>query len=168
MGWVCRANREPAARFVNMRRANIVVAASLACLAVFFFFEAGRLNFGNMRLPQTGFFPKTLLALVFILSLCLLVQALGQEGREERAQSISGQGWIRIGATLATLLGFALLLEWLGFFVSTFLLMVLLLRAIEAMPWSKVVFVALSTALVAYFIFAWLLGVPLPAGVLGI
>jgi putative tricarboxylic transport membrane protein len=151
-----------------MRRANIVVAVSLACLAIFFFFEAGRLNFGSMRVPQTGFFPKTLLVLVLVLSLCLLVQTLRQAETETRTQPIPSEGWIRIGATLATLLGFALLLEWLGFFVSTFLLMVLLLRAIEAMPWAKVVLVALSTALIAYCIFAWLLGVPLPAGVLGI
>jgi putative tricarboxylic transport membrane protein len=151
-----------------MRRANIVVAISLAGLASFFFFEAGRLNFGNMRVPQTGFFPKTLLVLVLILSLCLLVQTLRQAETEARKQRISTQGWIRIGATLATLLGFALLLEWLGFFVSTFLLMILLLRAIEAMRWSKVIVVALATALVSYFLFAWLLGVPLPAGMLGI
>ena len=151
-----------------MRRANIVVAVSLACLAIFFLFEAGRLNFGNMRVPQTGFFPKTLLVLVLALSLCLLVRTLRQAETETRTQPIPSQGWIRIGATLAALLGFALLLEWLGFFVSTFLLMILLLRAIEAMPWAKVVLVALSTALVAYFIFAWLLGVPLPSGVLGI
>jgi hypothetical protein len=31
-----------------------------------------------------------------------------------------------------------------------------------------VIFVALVTALVSYGLFAWLLGVPLPAGVLGI
>jgi len=151
-----------------MRRANIVVAISLACLASFFFFEAGRLNFGNMRVPQTGFFPKTLLVLVLVLSLCLLVQTLRQAETETRSQPIPSEGWIRIGATLATLLGFALLLEWLGFFVSTFLLMVLLLRAIEAMRWPKVIVLALVTALVSYFLFAWLLGVPLPAGVLGI
>lgn len=151
-----------------MRRANIVVAISLACLAIFFFFEAGRLNFGNMRVPQTGFFPKTLLLLVLVLSLCLLAQTLHQAETEIRTHPIPSEGWIRIATTLATLLGFALLLEWLGFFVSTFLLMILLLRAIEAMRWSKVIVVALATALVSYFLSAWLLGVPLPAGVLGI
>jgi putative tricarboxylic transport membrane protein len=151
-----------------MRRANISVAAGLACLAVFLFFEAGKLNFGTMRVPQTGFFPKTLLGLIFVLSLCLLIQSLRREISEEAAAAITTEGWIRIGATLATLLGFSLVLEWLGFFVSTLLLMMLLLRAIEPMKWTKVLFVALATALLAYFIFAWLLGVPLPAGVLGI
>ena len=66
------------------------------------------------------------------------------------------------------MVGFALVLEWLGFLLSTFFLMVLLLRAIEAPRWSKVIIVALVTALISYGLFAWLLGVPLPAGVLGI
>ena len=46
--------------------------------------------------------------------------------------------------------------------------MVLLLRAIEAPRWPKVFVVALVTALLSYGLFAWLLGVPLPAGILGI
>jgi hypothetical protein len=45
--------------------------------------------------------------------------------------------------------------------------MVLLLRAIEAPRWSKVFTVALVTALASYGLFAWLLGVALPAGIFG-
>jgi putative tricarboxylic transport membrane protein len=75
---------------------------------------------------------------------------------------------VRIGGTLATMVGFALALERLGFLLTTFLLMVLLLRAIESQRWPKVVAIALMTALISYAIFGWLLGIPLPAGVLGI
>jgi hypothetical protein len=46
--------------------------------------------------------------------------------------------------------------------------MVCLLRTIEAQSWGKVIAVALATSLITYGLFAWLLGVPLPAGVLGI
>jgi len=48
------------------------------------------------------------------------------------------------------------------------LLMVILLRSIEAQNWRKVIAVALATAVISYGLFAWLLGVPLPAGILGI
>jgi putative tricarboxylic transport membrane protein len=151
-----------------MRRANIFIALALAGLAAYLFFEAGKLNFGNMRVPQTGFFPKTLLALLILLSVFLLAQTLREKETGQGVEKIASQGLIRIGATLASLVGFALVLERLGFLLSTFLLMVLLLRAIEAPKWSKVFVVALSTALIAYFLFAWLLGIPLPAGILGI
>ena len=150
-----------------MRRANITVALVLASLSTFLLFEAGRFNFGTLRVPQTGFFPKTLVTLLLLLSLVSLVQALRQKDSEQAAVKISADGWTRIAATLATLIGFALVLERLGFLPSTFLLMVLLLRAIEAPRWSKVFTVALATAVASYGLFAWLLGVPLPVGVLG-
>jgi hypothetical protein len=46
--------------------------------------------------------------------------------------------------------------------------MILLLRAIESQRWSKVVFVAALAAVASCAIFGWLLGIPLPGGVLGI
>ena len=150
-----------------MRRANITVALVFVSLAVFLLFEAGRFNFGTVRVPQTGFFPKTLIILLLLLSLVLLVQALRQKAVEQGGVKIANEGWIRIASTLAIMIGFALVLEWLGFLLSTFLLMVLLLRVIEAPRWSKVFTVALMTALISYGLFAWLLGVPLPAGILG-
>src|SRR6185295_15102615 len=102
------------------------------------------------------------------LALSCLVQTVRDRTIEPPTEQIPAEGWIRIGATLTTLVGFALVLEWLGFLLSTFLLMVLLLRAIEAPKWSKVIVVALATAALSYGLFGWLLGVPLPAGVLGI
>jgi putative tricarboxylic transport membrane protein len=150
-----------------MKRANVAAAAALMGLAGLLLFESRKLSFGTLRLPHTGFFPKILLGLLLLLSLICFWQALRGEIAELRTERISVEGWFRIGATLVTLLGFAIMLEGLGFSLSTFLLMVLLLRAVEAPPWSRVVIVALLTTAVCYVIFAWLLGVPLPAGVLG-
>ena len=150
-----------------MKRVELVAVIGLLLLVGFISFESRQLSFGTFRVPHTGFFPKILVGLLLLLSLTCLAQTLRAKEPDRRAEKIPAEGWIRIGATLATLVGFALVLEWLGFLLSTFLLMVLLLRAIEAPKWSKVVIVALTTALASYILFAWLLGVPLPAGVLG-
>ena len=106
--------------------------------------------------------------LLVLLTLVELFRALRQPETANAPGKIASDGWIRIGATLATVLGFALVLERLGFLLATFFLMVLLLRAIEAPRWSKVFIVSLVTSLLSYGLFAWLLGVPLPAGILGI
>jgi putative tricarboxylic transport membrane protein len=151
-----------------MKRADVTVALSLIGLAVFILLEAGKLSFGSMRVPQTAFFPVVLATLLLILSLILLVGALRRAPTGRGIDRIEAEGWFRIGATLVTLIGFAFALERLGFLLSTFLLMVLLLRAIEPQAWHKVLAVALVTSLVAYAIFGWLLGIPLPAGILGI
>lgn len=150
-----------------MKRANVTVALTLIGLAVFVLLEAGKLSFGSMRVPQTAFFPVVLATLLLVFSLILLGQALRGAETGRGPERIEAEGWARIGATLATMVGFALVLERLGFLLSTFLLMALLLRAIESQAWPKVATVALVTSLVAYAIFGWLLGIPLPAGILG-
>ena len=149
-------------------RSNIAVAAVLLALAGYIFLAAGTLPFGTMRVPQTAFFPQTLAVLLGIMSLILLARALAGREALGGGEKIETQGWIRIAVTLMTLAGFALALERLGFLLTTFLLMISLLRAIEAQKWRKVVVVALATALISYAIFSLLLGVPLPAGLLGI
>ena len=149
-------------------RSNIAVAAVLLALAGYIFLAAGTLPFGTMRVPQTAFFPRTLAVLLGIMSLILLARALAGREALGGGEKIETQGWIRIAVTLMTLAGFALALEHLGFLLTTFLLMISLLRAIEAQKWRKVVVVALATALISYAIFSLLLGVPLPAGLLGI
>jgi putative tricarboxylic transport membrane protein len=149
-------------------RSDIAVAAILLALAGYIFLAANALPFGTARVPQTAFFPKTMAVLLAILSLVVLAQALARTKTTFDSDKIGSAGWFRIGATLATLAGFALVLERLGFLLSTFLLMVCLLRAIEAQSWGKIIAVALATSLITYGLFARLLGVPLPAGVLGI
>jgi hypothetical protein len=101
-----------------------------------------------MRVPQTAFFPKLLAAVLFLLSLVFLAQALAGERSSLDANSTGTGGWRRIGVTLATLVGFTLLLEPLGFLLTTFLLMVVLLRAIEAQSWGKVIALAVATSLI--------------------
>ena len=109
-----------------------------------------------------------LATLLLILSIILCGQGLfgAQSGRSP--DNILPEGWFRIAFTLIAMIGFALVLERLGFLLSTLFLMILLLRAIESQRWSKVFFVAVLTAIASYAIFGWLLGIPLPGGILGI
>lgn len=151
-----------------MRRLNIAASLILAGLAGLILYEASQLAFGSIRVPQTGFFPSILAILLLFFSIALLVQTCRQAGGTGGEQPIKNEAWTRISITLAAMLGFALVLETLGFLLSTFTVMLLLLRVIEPQKWSRVIVVALATALVSYFLFARLLNIPLPAGVLEI
>ena len=151
-----------------MRRLTIAASLILAGLAGLTLFEASRLAFGSIRVPQTGFFPSILAILLLFFSIALLVQTCRQAGGESGEQPITSEAWIRISITLAAMLGFALVLETLGFLLSTFTVMLVLLRVIEPQKWPRVFAVALATALISYFLFGRLLNIPLPAGVLEI
>lgn len=151
-----------------MRRSTIAASLILAGVAGLILLEASRLTFGSVRVPQTGFFPSILAILLLLFSIALLLQTRRRAVGASHEPSINSEGWIRISTTLAAMLGFALLLEKLGFVLSTFIVMLLLLRVIEAQQWSRVIALALFTALLSYFLFAWVLNIPLPAGVLDI
>jgi putative tricarboxylic transport membrane protein len=153
-----------------MKRSSIAAPVILLGLAGFILFEVRKLPLGSLRVPQTAFFPSTLAVLLLLFSLAALLLALRQTESEAgpAPQKIDAEGWSRIGVTLAALVGFALALERIGYLASTFIVMILLLRAIEAQKWHVVLLVALLTSLLSYFLFARLLGVPLPAGALGL
>lgn len=151
-----------------MKRSDAAVAGLLISLAVFVVLESRRLSFGSLRVPQTGFFPTILATLLAAFAAVLLLQAWRTADAPGDTERLEPRGWMRIGVALAAMATFALALESAGFFLTTFLLMALLLRAIETQKWSKVITIALATALVSYTIFGLLLGIPLPTGFLGI
>jgi putative tricarboxylic transport membrane protein len=150
-----------------MKRSQLAASTVLAGLAGFVLLESRHLSFGTMRVPQTGFFPWVLATLLLILCVILFAQGLFGAGSDRPPNHILPEGWSRIAFTLAAMVGFAVMLERLGFLLTTFFLMILLLRAIESQRWSKVFFVALFTAIASYGIFGWILGIPLPGGVFG-
>ena len=149
-------------------RSHILVAVLLLALAGYIFLAAGELPFGTLRVPQSAFFPKILAVLLTILSLAMLIRPRAVLQTADDVSAIDAGGWRRIGVTLAAMAGFALTLEPLGFLLAAFLSMVALLRAVDAQSWRRIIVIAAAAALVCYLIFARFLGVPLPAGVLGI
>jgi len=149
-----------------MRRSDIAVSLFLIGLAGFILLQTQGLTFGNIRTPQTGFFPFLLACLLIVLSIILLVQALRQSATGPSLRQIGAKGWQRIGTIFLVLVGFALALESAGYLISSFLLMVVLLRVIEPQKWGLVILLAGVTALATYLIFARLLNVPLPQGFL--
>jgi putative tricarboxylic transport membrane protein len=151
-----------------MKRSQLSVSVVLAGLAGFVLWESRHLSFGSMRVPQTGFFPLVLATLLLILAIILCAQGLFGAESGRSPDHILPEGWFRIAFTLAAMIGFALVLERLGFLLTTFFLMILLLRAIESQRWSKVFLVAVLTAIASYAIFGWVLGIPVPGGIFGI
>jgi putative tricarboxylic transport membrane protein len=151
-----------------MRRSDIAAGLILLGFAGIILLQSLGLPFGSIRTPHTGFFPLVLAVLLLLLSLLLLAQALRQSENGTHLWQVNAEGWKRIGFILGAMIGFALVLEGLGYLLSTFILMVFLLRVFEPQRWIVVITVAFSTALISYVIFASLLGIPLPAGILGI
>jgi len=106
------------------------------------------------------------------LSLGLIIAVLGgaialrpSRGRAAKAPAGAG-GRLRITATLAGLVLYALVFERLGFLISSSAFVVLLLVFYGERRWPVVLAVAVGAAVATYAVFARWLGVPLPPGIL--
>ena len=88
---------------------EIIAAAALAGFAGYILFESTKLRIGSFRVPQTGFFPRVLGILLLLLTVGELVSS-STAARKRRLppSKIASEGWFRIGATLTTMLCFAL------------------------------------------------------------
>jgi putative tricarboxylic transport membrane protein len=76
-----------------------------------------------------------------------------------------GSGRIaKVAALLVILAAYTFLLEPLGYPLSTFLLVLFMLRAIDTQQWAVALGMAAVMAVGSYIVFAVWLGVPLPCG----
>ena len=120
--------------------------------------------FGDVAKPGPGFFP------VGVGVFLCLVAAASMIGRRRGAPAGAGVASLprdaraRVSATILGLVAFCLLLPWVGYPVCAFLFIALLLRRLGGARWPGVVITAVLGALVSYYVFGVLLGVPFSAG----
>lgn len=130
--------------------------------------ESFRLGIGSFYNPGDGFLPFLAGIAFAIFSLLLLIQTFltNQKNRDERI--LEKIKWKNIILVLAFLLIYALIVEKLGFVLSTLLFVSLLLRIIERKNWYVVAIIAVASSLLSYAIFQLWLQSQLPRGIFGI
>jgi putative tricarboxylic transport membrane protein len=122
------------------------------------------LPLGTAARPGPGFYPLAVGVFGASVALTWVVTAFR---RAPVAASIGppAQGRGRVGVTAGLLVGFCVLLPWLGYPLVAFLFTGLLLFGLGA-RWVAALVIALACAVLSYYLFGVLLGVPLPRGVL--
>lgn len=143
-----------------VKRDTAAAAAALGFGAAALY-ESLKLPFGTVHSPGQGFFPWWTSAVIVLLALILLVQALKSRSSTAR----EGPGRIaKVAALLVVLGAYTFLLEPLGYPVCTFLLVLFMLRATDPQRWAVALSMAAITAVGSYVVFAIWLSVPLPRG----
>ena len=141
-------------------RSDRIAGAVLFAAAGAIAWETRALPFGTLAAPGPGYAPMLLAAALGAFS--LLILAAG--GRSPRLAEL---GWGEAGhaaAALASCAFAAFFLERLGYRITTLLIALFLLGAIERLRWPVVLGVALGLSLGTWWLFADLLKVPLPRG----
>ncbi len=138
-------------------------------IGIFIVVQAYFLRLGSFHQPGPGFIFFLAGLILTALSIIDLTVAFLEKSKIEKAKKVwAGVQWGRVLLVLGVLSAYLILINALGFLVSTFLLMVFLFKGIEPTKWWMAVISALAATLVAYCLFRVWLGVPFPRGFLGV
>jgi putative tricarboxylic transport membrane protein len=147
------------------------VTSSMFWILIGILFCIGGLHYGIRRsgIPGPGFLPFATGLILVALSLILLLSRFLK--RRDEAGAIGepmprGEALRRILKALGALCLYVLILEPLGFLLTTFLFMILALR-LEPRRWAFILTLAIGATAFFFLLFKVLLRVPLPPGILG-
>ena len=128
------------------------------------------LQLGTFGYPGPGMMPFLLGIGLFVCSGFILIKTIHLIIRKKCA--VEGSVWTntdikKVSYVVSTLIGYGLILETLGFIITTFIMLTILFKVVEDQKWSLVLFKAILTVSVTYILFDVLLDVELPHGILG-
>ena len=152
----------------DVKSADFVSGLFLLLFAVFIAAESCRLGLGEWKNPGAGYFSFAGALVLGVMSLKVLLGALRKRS-EQKDSGIGSNGLRRrnVGFVLGGMVIYGLVLETLGFIISTFLLIVFFLRVIAPQRWRVILLTAFLCAVGSYLLFHVLLDADLPKGYLG-
>jgi putative tricarboxylic transport membrane protein len=127
------------------------------------------LGLGTLREPGSGFLPFLAACFVCFMTVIATLQSFikRKEARAKLSSLWEGTDWKRALIITFLTLGFSLALEWLGFMLSGFLLMVIIFKWEEKISWAKTLIISVVTLSCTYLLFDYFLKSTLPKGFLG-
>ena len=146
---------------------DIISAAFFSVLGLAVILGGFRLGFGQWQDPGQGFMAVlagmslTGLSLVWI----VLTRMKQRSSRDVKSFFATEQSHRNVLMTLLPIVLYALILNTLGFPLTTFLFLVFLFRVIEPQSWTRSLVTALIVAAVSFILFEILLKVQFPSGI---
>ena len=134
-------------------------------LGIFIVAHCYRLELGNFKNLGPGFMPFCLGVLLIIGAILILIRSCVsiRQGLTENGESLlrdfQKPGWV-----MATLLFYTLLLNKLGFILTTFITLLMLNKIAGLGKWTTVLFFSVVTVMVTYVLFVVILNVQMPSG----
>jgi hypothetical protein len=144
-----------------MKKGPVLAGILFLALGIFVCHQATQLSLGQASRPGPGFVPFGLGSILILLSLLYLIPSLRAVGREEKSRGPSG--FHRTLLAVGILCFFNIVLNGLGYLISTFILFLLWLMLVERKEWPISLGLA-CLALVLVYYFNLLFSVQLPKG----
>jgi len=131
---------------------------------------SSRLRLGTLGTPGPGLMPFLLGLSLCVCSAWVTTRSLVLVVKEKgvREEGIWSQVDLKkIALVIGSLLGYAFLLERIGFVITTLVILFVLFRTVGSQKWHYVLVSSFLTVFVTYLVFVTILKVELPYGILG-
>jgi putative tricarboxylic transport membrane protein len=149
------------------RKYHIILMICWIGLGLFVIFASYRLGLGGLRNPGPGLMPFLLGMLLCLTALYMLIAFIWKkmdQGAAVVREMQDHTNYTKLGLVLVSLFAYSLVLEWLGFLITTFTTLFILFRIMNN-RWFTVVLASVLTVAVSYGLFTYL-GVNFPKGIL--
>lgn len=130
----------------------------LVVSAVYFYTALKELSFGTLRAPKAGFLPAIVGCGAVVLSAINFIRTLRtREGDDTPETALRKVAWFVLGLVV-----YLILIGLIGFWVSTFIAMIYLLKVSDTKGWTVPLLVSAGVSAGLYFVFGYLLQVSFP------
>jgi hypothetical protein len=158
---------------------EIIGALFFVCFGLFLGWQSFKYQIWGHIGPRAGFFPLAIAIIIVVLSLIIIVKALlnrsdviKSQAREEEqirmAKETAVVNYRKIAYYVILAALFALLLTSVGFVITSFAYLLLMLKLVEKMNWKRSILWTSVSIAVSYLLFVRALDVQLPQGILHI
>jgi len=136
-----------------------VVSGIFLLFCLVYMYYAKDLSFGSIVKPKAGFLPIVAGTAGTVLALINFGKVMLKKSETSKSDIRS---WKRVGLFFAGLVVYLLILEYVGYLVSTILVMFYLLKVAGTKGWLVPALMAVGVGVGFHFIFDYALGVMLP------
>jgi putative tricarboxylic transport membrane protein len=148
-----------------MRKSDRIQALLWAVFGLYITYEGFLLKLGTGRAPKPGFMIFWVGVVIVILSALFFIGTFTTPDQEYKALW-RGVGWFRGAKLVAALFLYVAVFQFLGFILSTFLLLVYMFKGLEPQSWRNALLLSAVTVAICYLVFGVFLELQFPPGVL--
>lgn len=150
-----------------MKKIDRLTSLFWAAVGLYIAYEGYQLKLGTLGNPDSGFFIFWTGLILTGLSLVLFSQTLLRP-KEAKDHWVLWEGsrWIKGAKMIISLLLYTAVMKWLGFIMSTFLLLLFLFKGLEPQKWPVVLILSAATTGICYYVFGVFLELQFPPGIL--
>jgi putative tricarboxylic transport membrane protein len=148
-----------------MKKIDRIQSLLWALFGFYIAFEGYQLKLGTPRAPKPGFLIFWMGIIILILSILFFFQTFSAAPEEKKIRW-KGLQWRRGVKLLLALFLYVAVFQWLGFILSTFLLLLFLFKGLEPQRWRTALILSAVTITVCYLVFGVFLELQFPPGLL--